>query len=252
MTKNKCSLEDNIGKKFGKWTIIEPVGKDKWKHTLVKCRCECGEESITRYDMVLMGLSTQCKACSSKKHGYRYTRLYGVWKDMKRRCYNPHDSSYCYYGERGIIVCDEWKTNFLTFREWAMETGYNEKAAKGDCTIDRINTDGNYEPLNCKWSTMSEQNRNQRKRKTNTSGYTGVSFRKGKPTPWVAVVCIDYKTICLGSYKTQKEALEARNDYIIEHGLGYQTQEYKGEIKIVNDEQRKVQENWETKKITSI
>lgn len=47
---------------------------------------------------------------------------------------------------------------------------------------------------------------------------------------WKSDIAIDYKHIHLGYYDTQKEALEARNKYIIDNGLDYPIQEYKGEI----------------------
>ena len=61
------------------------------------------------------------------------------------------------YGGRGITVCDEWKNSFESFYEWAMSNGYRE-----DLTIDRINVNGNYEPSNCRWATIAEQQANKR------------------------------------------------------------------------------------------
>jgi hypothetical protein len=79
---------------------------------------------------------------------------------MKHRCGNPKAVNYKFYGGRGIAVCDEWRNNFKTFFDWSMSHGYSEKL-----TIDRIDTDGNYEPSNCRWLTMKEQNNNRRPRK---------------------------------------------------------------------------------------
>ena len=74
---------------------------------------------------------------------------------MKTRCYNPHSNSYPRYGGRGILICEEWLSDFAIFREWAESNGYDESL-----TIDRIDTDGNYEPGNCRWVTLREQSLN--------------------------------------------------------------------------------------------
>lgn len=92
-----------------------------------------------------------------KKHGKSDTRIYGIWEAMKTRCYCKSDTNYSHYGGRGITVCDEWKTNFMSFYSWATKNGYKE-----DLTIERINNSDKYEPSNCKWITMKEQSRNRR------------------------------------------------------------------------------------------
>ncbi|MDO5020500.1 MAG: hypothetical protein Q4E29_08565 [Lachnospiraceae bacterium] len=94
-------------------------------------------------------------------HEKSYTRLYRTYQNMKRRCYNPNNTFYKGYGGRGIRVCDEWlgKYGFNHFMDWALSHGYAD-----NLSIDRIDVDGNYEPSNCRWTTVYKQNLN----KTNT------------------------------------------------------------------------------------
>lgn len=91
------------------------------------------------------------------KHGMSKTRIYNIWQRIKQRCYNTKDASYSNYGGRGIIMCDEWKNDFMSFCEWAIKNGYSAKL-----TIDRIDVDGNYEPSNCRWADKDTQENNKR------------------------------------------------------------------------------------------
>lgn len=99
-----------------------------------------------------------------EKHGDRWTRLYRIWSAMRWRCSknNKYECAKTYYG-KGIRVCDEWDKSYLKFKEWALQNGY-----KDNLTIDRINNDGNYEPSNCQWITLSENaSKANREKKSN-------------------------------------------------------------------------------------
>ena len=90
-------------------------------------------------------------------HGMSKTRLYREWAGIIYRCTNPKCSSYNRYGAKGVTFCKEWR-KFEPFAEWALSHGYTD-----DLTIDRINTSKGYEPNNCRWVTVREQNNNTSK-----------------------------------------------------------------------------------------
>lgn len=89
-------------------------------------------------------------------HGGRYTKEYYAWQRIRYKCNNPKHRQYKHYGGRGIKVCERWNKSFLSFLE---DMGY---APSNDLSIDRLNNDGDYEPGNCKWRTMTDQCNNTR------------------------------------------------------------------------------------------
>ena len=85
---------------------------------------------------------------------------------MRQRCNDPNHKSYANYGGRGIKVCDEWN-DFTVFEKWAVANGYDEDAPYGECTIDRVDVDSNYQPDNCRWVDLSTQANNKRNSRIN-------------------------------------------------------------------------------------
>lgn len=92
-----------------------------------------------------------------ERHGGRRSRLYRIWIDMRRRCYDSKRINYANYGGRGITVCDSWDNSFVPFRDWSFENGYTESLV-----LDRINNERDYSPDNCRWVTVSQNTRNTR------------------------------------------------------------------------------------------
>jgi hypothetical protein len=161
----KSKLFDiKVGDEFNNLRIIEPPyldGGQNREHLFAKCQCACKKEHIVQLMRAYYGTIKSCgclKAGNGRKHGLHKHPLYTIWQGMKDRCYNKNSCSYPYYGGRNISICDEWKDNFKSFYDWAINNGWN----KG-LTIEREKVDGNYEPSNCSWIPQSLQSRNQRR-----------------------------------------------------------------------------------------
>lgn len=193
---------------------IRPSGK-KERCGMFVCPY-CGEKFITHIQLIKNGKSKSCGCYALKirtKHGLSGHSLYSVWENVIQRCLNPKDKHYEYYGGRDIKICDEWKSDFKTFYDWAMNNGY-----KKELTIDRIDTNGNYEPSNCRFVTRLKQSHNTRMSKANTSGYRGISFRKHRNN-WEYEIKINGTRIREYGYETAKEAAIARNNTIKERNI---------------------------------
>jgi hypothetical protein len=159
---------DYQGRKFGRlrpvsraFVRVTPSGSRK--HYWL-CQCDCGEEVVVWAGQLTGGDTQSCgclrrelRAAKNRVHGRAKTPEYEAWCDMKARCSNPKKRGFANYGGRGIKVCEQWQNSFEDF---LAHIGPKPSPAH---SVDRIETNGHYEPGNVKWSTKSEQLNNQRK-----------------------------------------------------------------------------------------
>lgn len=158
---------DVIGQRYGRLVVLAEV-EPKGKQRRVICQCDCGEQPTVFLTNLNQGRTTSCRRCGyARNHGHTVgkrkngsqfaSKTYKSWESMKQRCSNPKATAWKYYGGKGVKVCERWN-DFYNFLE-------DMKERPEGMTLDRIDSDGDYTPENCKWSTYKEQARNSGRKK---------------------------------------------------------------------------------------
>lgn len=174
MISEKRNRNDNpkfLGMKFGRLTVIgfREVENGKFHAVGWDCKCDCGNIVYGKKPYAVRSGKVRSCGCLKKEqdyhnlgekrktHGQSGTRLYGIWEKMRGRCNIESNPAYHNYGGRGIKVCDDWNTDFEKFYKWSMENGYTD-----ELSIERIDVNEGYNPNNCCWIPLSDQNKNKR------------------------------------------------------------------------------------------
>lgn len=164
-------FNDIEGETFGRLRVISYAGcrespRGDLEHYW-NCKCECEAEHVAKHDKLRSGNTKSCgcyhkvKMSSLKTtHGCTknksFSPEYEAWRLIRKKCLNPKYINYRYYGGIGISICDRW---LYSFEHFLADMG----ARPIGMFLGRINANGNYEPNNCAWMTLSEGRKTQRK-----------------------------------------------------------------------------------------
>lgn len=158
------TLIDRTGQAYGRLMVIERDPDAPGRHARWICTCLCGRSVSVRGTLLASGETRSCGCLHADvtrdrtlTHGMSHSPTWRSWASMKARCTNPLSKSWQWYGGRGVTVCAGWLVSFDMF---LADMGVRPDGT----TLDRIDSDGNYEPANCRWATRQQQSENQARR----------------------------------------------------------------------------------------
>lgn len=152
-----CRPPKELPNEINGFKIIQDLGYSNGSRRAI-CICKvCQKEYEVDPNKLKYRKHCGCIVRGTKVSSYHKThkRLVLIFRHMMSRCYRKTNQDYYNYGARGIKVCDEWKLNSDNFCEWSLNNGY-----KDNLSIDRVDSNGNYEPDNCRWANEETQGRN--------------------------------------------------------------------------------------------
>ena len=195
---------DLTGKRFGLLTALERVPERKNGQAFRWiCKCDCGSVRDYNYASLTQGKSTTCGVgCSLRKHPLRGTPTETSWRKLLSRC--KYDEYKEWHGD--VSVCDRWDPQKGgSFENFAEDMGERLEG----CTLNRVNGAKIYSKETCEWASLSMQSFDQKQKKHNSSGRTGVRWREERNV-WEASICKNREVIRLYYGSSFDEACKAR------------------------------------------
>jgi hypothetical protein len=162
--------ENLVGQRFGKLRVVgRSRKKDKWQHRFYNVVCDCGIRRIAEHSNLTSGSSRSCGCYrldqirkANTTHGHRRggkpSPTYVSYWRMIDRCTNSKNPNYRYYGAVGIKVCARWLQSFEAFL-------IDMNVRPAGMTLGRFADTGNYQPGNCAWMDMAQQQAQQKIKK---------------------------------------------------------------------------------------
>lgn len=157
--------ENLSGKRFGKLVAVCDIGRTS-RGRIWNCICDCGAETTSISTYLKNGHKRSCgclhaesaRVAGEKQRTHGHTSKerkksaseYHAWSSMKSRCLNPNVHNYKRYGARGITVCERW----ADFQNFYADMGPKPSSKH---SLERLDTNGNYEPKNCVWADAFQQ-----------------------------------------------------------------------------------------------